>query len=53
MNRSMMMGLLTGSILGATMGMYAVRNMSSRERKKAMKQTRKLLSRATNVMGMF
>lgn len=53
MNRSMMMGLVTGSILGATVGMYAISNMDPRGRKRAMKKTQKILSRATNVIGMF
>ncbi len=53
MNRSTMMGLVTGSLLGATIGIYAVSNMNPRERKKALKQTKKMLTRATtNMMGM-
>ncbi|SCY58261.1 YtxH domain-containing protein [Alkaliphilus peptidifermentans] len=46
MNRSMMMGLVTGGLLGATVGMYAVSNMSPKDRKKAMRRTRKMLSKA-------
>ncbi len=52
MNRGTMMGLVTGGIIGATVGMYAVSNMSPRDRKKAMKQTRRMLMKATNLMGM-
>jgi len=53
MNRSMMMGLVTGGILGATVGMYAITNKNPKGRRKAMKQTKRMLTRATNIMGMF
>ncbi|WP_156943599.1 hypothetical protein [Alkaliphilus transvaalensis] len=53
MNRSTMMGLVTGSLLGATVGLYAASQMSPRDRKKALKTTKRMLSKATsNMLGM-
>ncbi|GAB6087919.1 hypothetical protein [Alkaliphilus crotonatoxidans] len=52
MNRGTVVGFITGGILGATAAMYATSNMSPRERKKAMRQTRRMLMKATGLMGM-
>ncbi|MBM7613941.1 hypothetical protein [Alkaliphilus hydrothermalis] len=51
MNKTMM-GLITGSLLGATVGIYAVSNMSPRERKKTLRRTKKMLKASIQMMGM-
>ncbi len=51
MNRgSSMTGLLTAGIVGVTIGAYAVSHISPRERKKAMKRTRRMLTKATGML---
>lgn len=42
----MMMGLITGGLLGATVGIYAVSNMSPKDKRRTMKRTKKMLSKA-------
>ncbi|MCC5911494.1 MAG: YtxH domain-containing protein [Clostridiaceae bacterium] len=51
MRRDMMMGLITGSLIGATVGMYAVSNMSPREQKRMMKRGKKAVSTAAHMMN--
>ncbi len=51
MNRgNSMTGLLTAGIVGATIGAYAISHVSPRERKKAMKRTRRMLTKATGML---
>jgi|GEM_PF-5057774 len=42
-----MVGLFTAGLVGVTIGVYAASQISSKDRKKAMKRTSKMLSRAT------
>ncbi|SDK53635.1 hypothetical protein [Natronincola ferrireducens] len=51
MKRDTMMGLITGGVIGATVGMYAFSNMSTREQKRMMKRGRKIASTAVNLMS--
>lgn len=47
-------GMVAGSIIGATAGMYAFSRMSPRQRRRAMKTTHKMLSGIMgNMIGMF
>ncbi|SES72154.1 hypothetical protein SAMN05660297_00387 [Natronincola peptidivorans] len=51
MKKETMVGLITGSLLGATVGMYAVSNMSPKEQKKMMKRGRKMITTAAHMMS--
>jgi len=53
MNRRAMTGIVTGSFIGATIGVYAITRMSPRERKKAMKRTHRVLKSASRILGMY
>lgn len=46
-------GILTGSIVGATVGMYAVTRMSPRQRRRMMKASRKVMSNIVGNIGLF
>lgn len=50
MNRGNTITTITAGIVGATIGAYAMSHMSPKGRRKAMKRTRKILSRATGIM---
>lgn len=52
MYRRGMMGFVTGSLIGATVGMMAVANMNDRDRRRAIKHTKRMLMKATNMFGM-
>ncbi|MTI48975.1 YtxH domain-containing protein [Sporosalibacterium faouarense] len=52
MKGKFMSGMMAGSIIGATAGMYAFNKMSPRQRKKAMKTSKKMLSNVVSNMGM-
>ncbi|WP_068557699.1 hypothetical protein [Thermotalea metallivorans] len=45
-------GMLTGGIIGASAGLYAMSRMSSRQRKRFMRRGGKMLKSATRVIGM-
>ena len=49
-NRSTMMSLVTGGIIGATVGMYAASQMSPRDMRKMAKRGRKAVSKASGMM---
>ncbi|ABR48610.1 hypothetical protein Amet_2456 [Alkaliphilus metalliredigens QYMF] len=56
MNRNMMTGLVTGSLIGATIGMYAVTQMNNGDRRRLMRQRNRMMKKASNVvkgMNMF
>lgn len=53
MRGKFMSGIVAGSIIGATAGMYAVSKMSPRQRRKAMKVSKKMLSGVVGNMGLF
>lgn len=53
MKNKFMSGIVTGSILGATVGMVAVNKMSPRQRRKAMKVGKKLMSNVVENIGLF
>lgn len=53
MNTKFMSGVITGSIVGATAGMYATSKMSPRQRRKVMKRSKKILMNAVGNMNMF
>jgi len=46
-------GVLTGSLLGATAGMYAITRMSSRQRRRIMKISRKIMMNIISSIGLF
>lgn len=46
-------GILTGSLLGATAGMYAITKMSSRQRRKIMKISRRIMMNLISSIGLF
>lgn len=46
-------GIVAGSILGATVGMYAATKMSPRQRRRMMKAGKKIILGTIDNMGMF
>lgn len=46
-----MVGLIAGGVLGATMGILAVSQMSPREQRRMMKGSKKVISTAGNIMN--
>ena len=51
MNRgNSMVGLITAGFVGATIGAYAISHMSPKDRRKAMKRTHKMFSKATGMV---
>ena len=46
-------GIIAGSIVGASAGMYAITKMSPRQRRKMMKQGRKILFRIADNVDLF
>ncbi|KNF09887.1 hypothetical protein CLPU_1c00520 [Gottschalkia purinilytica] len=53
MNGRFLSGIITGSIIGATAGMVAVSRMSPRQRKKAMKASKKMMYNVLDNIGIF
>ena len=53
MRRRFMSGVIAGSILGATAGMYATSKMSPRQRKKMMKRSKKILMNMMDNVDLF
>ncbi|MGV8146846.1 MAG: hypothetical protein ACLKAK_06240 [Alkaliphilus sp.] len=53
MNKRAMAGVVTGSFICATIGIYAITQMSPWERKRAMKKTRKIVRNASRILGMY
>ena len=53
MKSNFMSGMVTGSIIGMTAGMYAINKMSPRQRKKMMKFSKKMLYNVIDNVGMF
>ncbi|AKL95237.1 hypothetical protein CACET_c17890 [Clostridium aceticum] len=51
MRRDTMLSLVTGGIIGATVGIYAVSHMNPREQKRMMKRSRKMISTAAHLMS--
>ena len=51
--RGMSSRVLTGGLIGAALGMYAMSQMSPKDRRKMMKKGRKMLSSATRDMNFF
>ncbi|ARE87486.1 hypothetical protein [Clostridium formicaceticum] len=51
MRRDTMISLVTGGIIGATVGMYAISHMSPREQKRMMKRSKKMISTAAHMMS--
>lgn len=48
-----MKGVITGSIIGATAGMYAASRMTPRQRKRLMKTGKKMIFTMMDNMGWF
>lgn len=46
-------GILAGSLIGATAGMYAITRMSPRQRRRMMRTGKKVLSNIMNNVGLF
>ncbi len=46
-------GIVTGSLIGATAGMYAITRMSPRQRRRVMKVGRRIVSNVVSNIGMF
>lgn len=46
-------GVVTGSIIGATASMYAFSRMNPRQRKRLMRQGKKMLFNMVSNMGIF
>lgn len=46
-------GIVTGSLLGATAGMYAITRMSPRQRRRMMKVSKRLVSNVVSNIGLF
>lgn len=46
-------GIVAGSIIGATAGMYAITRMSPRQRKRVMKASRRIMSNVVDNIGLF
>lgn len=53
MQKKFMSGMIAGSIIGATAGMYAFTRMSPRQRKKMMKASRRMLNNVMSNMNVF
>jgi len=51
MKMNTMVGLITGSVIGATMGVLSVSQMSPREQRRIMKGSKKMISTAGNIMN--
>jgi len=46
-------GIVAGSLVGATAGMYAMNKMSPRQRRKMMKMGKKVINSMVNDMELF
>ncbi|WIV11192.1 YtxH domain-containing protein [Proteiniborus sp. MB09-C3] len=46
-------GIVAGSLIGATAGMYAITRMSPRQRRKAMKVGRRIVTSVVSNIGLF
>lgn len=53
MSRRFISGILTGSMIGATASMVAMKTMTPRQRKKMMKASRKVMSNVLSNMRIF
>lgn len=53
MQKRFMSGMLAGSIIGATAGMYAFTRMSPKQRKRMMKVSRSMLNNVMSNMNVF
>jgi hypothetical protein len=50
MNRGRTMTTVAAGIIGATIGAYAISRMSPKDRKKAMRRTRRILTKTTGIL---
>ncbi len=48
-----MSGIVAGSLLGATAGMYALTRMSPRQRRRMMKASRRIMTSVVSNIGLF
>lgn len=46
-------GVVAGSLIGATAGMYAITRMSPRQRRRMMKASRRMMTSVISNMGLF
>ncbi|EOC99955.1 hypothetical protein [Caldisalinibacter kiritimatiensis] len=53
MRNGFVSGIVTGSIIGATAGMYAASKMTPRQKRRFMRQGKKMLFGMLDGMGMF
>ncbi len=53
MQRRFMSGMIAGSIIGATAGMYAFSRMSPKQRRRMMKASKGMLNGVMSNMNMF
>ncbi|WP_425447163.1 hypothetical protein [Dethiothermospora halolimnae] len=53
MRSRFMSGIVTGSLIGITAGMYAASRMSPRQRRKVMKTSRRMLDNVVDGIGLF
>lgn len=51
MKRDTMVGLITGSLIGATVSAYAISQMNPREQKRMLKRSRKIMKVASHLIG--
>lgn len=53
MRRKFISGIVAGSVIGATAGMYATSKMSPRQRRKMMKTSKRMLAGVVNNMHLL
>lgn len=46
-------GIVAGSLIGATAGMYAITRMSPKQRKRVMKVSKRIMSNVVDNIGLF